>query len=160
MGTRPLTSAFTAQRPALRTWTFAALAGALFVTACKKNEEQPPPQQPYGQPAPGQQPYGQQPYGQQPYGQPAPADPYAQPAQPGYGAPAQPADPYAQQPAPAPASTTSEPSSVAFPCQQDATCLGHKCSTAHGKCVWPCQSDNDCQAGYRCMAPACVPQAQ
>lgn len=166
MGTRLSNSPSNAPRPSNARWLTAALAGTfLLATACKKNEEQPPPQQPYGQPAPGQPGYGQPGYAQpgqpaQPgYGQPG------QPAQPGYGQPGQPAqpDPYAQQqatPQPAPAPTTSQPSAVAFPCQQDATCLGHKCSLEHGKCVWPCQSDNDCQTGYRCMAPACVPQAQ
>jgi len=162
MGTRLFTSPSTALsacgRRTSNTLWLTALAGALLLApGCKKNEEQPPPQQPYAQPAPGQPGYGQPGYGQPGYGQPG------QPGygQPGYGQPAQP-DPTYGQPAttPAPASTTSQPSAVAFPCQQDATCLGHKCSLEHGKCVWPCQTDNDCQTGYRCMAPACVPQAQ
>lgn len=151
MGTRLSSFAFTASRHHVRLGLLAGLTSALLTFGCKKNEEQPPPQQPYGQPAPGQPGYGQPGYGQ--------PDPYAQQPgqQPGYGQP----DPYAQQqPTPPPASTTSQPSAVAFPCQQDATCLGHKCSIEHGKCVWPCQTDGDCQTGYRCMAPACVPQAQ
>jgi hypothetical protein len=156
MGTRLSNIAFTAAPSA--TWLSLALTSALLLGGCKKNEEQPPPQQPYGQPAPGQPGYGQPGYGQPGYGQPGQQPGYGQP---GYGQP----DPYAQQqpqpaPQPAPGPTTSQPSAVAFPCQQDATCLGHKCSMEHGKCVWPCQNDNDCQAGYRCMAPACVPQAQ
>jgi hypothetical protein len=26
-----------------------------------------------------------------------------------------------------------------------------------GKCSWPCQSNDDCQPGFQCVAPACVP---
>ncbi len=138
----------------------ATLVAVVFSFACAKSEETPPPA--YGQPAPAQPGYGQPGYAQPGYAQPAPQQPgYAQPgyAQP---APTQPAaDPnqpgYAQ---PAPAATLSTPAALAFPCQQDATCLGHKCSPQAQKCVWPCQNDNDCQTGYRCMAPACVPKTQ
>ena len=63
--------------------------------------QQPPAQDPYGQPAQYGQPPAQDPYGQpqQPgYGQQAPAqDPYGQPQQPGYGQPQQPGG-YGQQP--------------------------------------------------------------
>jgi hypothetical protein len=46
---------------------------------------------------------------------------------------------------------------MAFPCQADATCLTHRCNTAHGRCAWPCQTNDDCQPGNQCVAPACVP---
>ncbi len=146
------------------------VSAALLSVACAKNEETPPPAQPvYGPAAPGQAPVPGQPgYGQpapaaQPgYGQPAPAQPgYGQPApaQPGYGqpAPAQPAPAAGQ---PAPAATLSTPAALAIACQNDATCLGHKCNTQVGKCTWPCMNDNDCQTGYRCMSPMCVPKTQ
>jgi hypothetical protein len=131
----------------------AALAS---LTACSKKEESPPPQQPQ------QQPYGQQPgYGQQQdpaYGQQQPGYGQQQPQQqPGYGQPQQ--DPgYGQQPPPPQgAGATSQPSDMAFPCQNDATCLSHRCNMQVGKCAWPCQTANDCQPGFQCVAPACVP---
>jgi hypothetical protein len=46
---------------------------------------------------------------------------------------------------------------MAFPCQNDTTCLAHKCNVQAGRCAWPCQSNNDCQPGFQCMAPQCVP---
>ncbi|MEB2313489.1 MAG: hypothetical protein OZ921_14400 [Sorangiineae bacterium] len=113
---------------------------ALVLGACKKSQDQEPPPQPYGQ-----QPYGQPGYGQPGYGQPG----YGQP---GYGQPG-----YGQQPTPAPTSTMSQPAPVAIACQSDATCFGHRCDTAVGKCVWPCQTNNDCQPGYQCMSPQCLP---
>jgi hypothetical protein len=51
----------------------------------------------------------------------------------------------------------STPAPMAFPCTSDATCYPHKCNTQVGKCAWPCQTANDCQAGAQCMAPMCVP---
>ncbi|MBM4363459.1 MAG: hypothetical protein FJ104_12330, partial [Deltaproteobacteria bacterium] len=94
-------------------------------------------QQPgYGQQQPG---YGQQQPG---YGQQQPG--YGQ-QQPGYG----------QQPAPA--APTSTPAPMAFPCQSDATCVSHKCNLQVGRCSWPCASNADCNAGFQCMAPQCVP---
>lgn len=44
-----------------------------------------------------------------------------------------------------------------FPCQTDANCIAHKCDTANGRCIVPCQTNDDCQQGYRCMAPLCLP---
>ncbi len=125
---------------------------------------------PYGQqPAPGTQqqpapygqqpaPYGQQPapYGQQPapYGQPAPA----QPVPPGYGQgqPAQPVPGTGPAPGAAPGN---KPSPLAFPCQADGApqCMGHRCNLQEGKCQFPCTTDTDCQSGYRCATPLCVP---
>jgi hypothetical protein len=112
--------------------------------ACKKKDEQPPPQQPmYAPQAPGVQPAP---------GQPAPA----QPAPP----PVQPAPTAAPAPAPTAAGTLSQPSPMALPCTADANCLTHRCNTQFGKCAWPCQSDTDCNPGNRCMGGACVPAAQ
>lgn len=133
---------------ALRTATI-GVATLFMIGACSKNEEQPPPAQPSQYPAyPQQQP--QQPgypaAGQQPY-----------PQQGGYPA-AQPTYPPAAAPgAPAPAGTQSQPSAVAFPCQTDVQCLSHRCNMQVGKCSWPCQSNDDCQAGFQCVTPACVP---
>lgn len=130
-----------------------ALSGA--IVACSKNEEQPPPAQPgqypaYQQPGypppAGQQPYPQQPYPQQP----------GYPAQPGYPPPQQPGYPPQQTPPPGGA-PTSQPSAVAFPCQTDIQCLSHRCNLQVGKCAWPCQSNDDCQPGFQCVTPACVP---
>jgi len=130
------------------------------IGACSKNEEQPPPAQP-GQYPPYQQQPGY-PAGQQQY--PQQQQPYPQQQQPGYPA-AQPTYPQQQQPgypaAPAPGAaapgTPSQPSAVAFPCQTDVQCLSHRCNLQVGKCSWPCQSNDDCQPGFQCVAPACVP---
>jgi hypothetical protein len=108
-----------------------ALAPLLVITACKKNDEQPP-QEPYGQ-----APYGQQP---QPYGAPT-AEPTAAPTAPTATA----------------TGTTSQPAPYALPCQSDATCLGFRCNTQAGRCAWPCQSNNDCQPGFQCSPPMCLP---
>jgi hypothetical protein len=107
----------------------AVLLSGLALVACKKSEEEPPPQQPYNQPGYGQQPaYGQQPtYTQQPV-QTAP-----------------------QTTQPAPQSTLSTPGPAALPCQTDATCITAKCNTAYGKCTFPCQNDNDCIAPNQCI---------
>jgi len=131
-----------------------------FIGACSKNEEQPPPAQP-GQYPQQQYPAGQQPYPaqQQPYPaqqQPYPAQQQPYPAQqPGYPA-QQPQPTYPAAPA-TPGGTTSQPSAVAFPCQTDVQCLSHRCNVQVGKCSWPCQSNDDCQPGFQCVTPACVP---
>lgn len=130
--------------------------------ACSKNEEQPPPAQPGQYPAYQQQQPGY-PAGQQPY--PQQQQPYPQQQQPGYPAAQQPypqQQPYPAAPAPAapgtaPGGTTSQPSAVAFPCQTDVQCLSFRCNTQVGKCAWPCQSNDDCQPGFQCVTPACVP---
>ena len=130
------------------------VATMCFIGACSKNEEQPPPAQPGQYPAYQQQP-GYPPAGQQ--------QQYPQQQQPQY--PAQPTYPQQQQPYPAqpaapgaaPAGTTSQPSAVAFPCQTDVQCLSHRCNVQVGKCSWPCQSNDDCQPGFQCVTPACVP---
>jgi hypothetical protein len=133
------------------------LGAGCSIWACSKNEETPPPAQPgqypgYQQPGypPQQQPY---PPPQQQPGYPAQQPGY--PAQqPGY--PATTAPPPAPGTAPAPA-PTSQPSAVAFPCQTDVQCLSHRCNVQVGKCSWPCQSNDDCQPGFQCVTPACVP---
>lgn len=60
--------------------------------------------------------------------------------------------------APASAGTLSLPSGLAFSCQSESQCLAHRCNLAVGKCVWPCQTDNDCQPGFTCLPPACLPR--
>jgi hypothetical protein len=141
----------------------AATLGAMtlsFIGACSKNEEQPPPAQPGQYPAYQQQP-GYPAQQQQPG---YPAQQYPQQQQPGYPA-AQPTYPqqqpgYPAAPAPgaaAPGATPSQPSAVAFPCSTDIQCLSHRCNVQVGKCSWPCQSNDDCQPGFQCVAPACVP---
>lgn len=157
----------TLMRKAFSLFTISIIGSALVVAACKKkDEDQPPAQGGYGQ-----QPYGQQqPYGAQPgYGQQQPAYGQQQPGygqqQPGYGQPqpgyGQQQPGYGQQ-QPAPTATAtggplSTPAPMAFACTSDATCYPHKCNTQVGKCAWPCQTNNDCQAGAQCMAPMCVP---
>lgn len=149
----------------------------LLVPSCKKQEEEPPANQPgYGQQQPGysqqqpgygqQQPGYQQPQQQPGYGQPQPQQPgYQQPQQqqpqPGYQQPqSQPSaqQPGTQQPAAPAQGQMSTPAAVAFPCQTDAQCLTHRCNTQYGKCAWPCASDADCAPGNQCVAPACVPK--
>jgi hypothetical protein len=90
------------------------------------------------------------------------------PTQPGYGQPVA-TTPGATVPAgtPAPAVTTpgaapagaalSPPGPLALPCTSDAQCATAHCNTQFGKCVFPCQNDNDCIAPNRCMAGACLP---
>jgi hypothetical protein len=110
--------------------------------ACKKQDEQPPAQQPmYAPQAPGAQPAPAQPA---PAATPAPAAPAATPA------PAAPA-------AAAPAGPLSQPGPLAGPCTSDANCFTHRCNTQVGKCVLPCVTNNDCNAGNNCMAGVCVP---
>jgi hypothetical protein len=36
-------------------------------------------------------------------------------------------------------------------------CLSHRCNLQVGKCAWPCQSNDDCNPGFQCVSPACVP---
>lgn len=89
------------------------------------------------------------------------------PQQPGYGqtpAPAAtPAPAPAAAPVPAPAAPPaagaplSAPGPLALPCTSDAQCATAHCNTQFGKCVFPCQNDNDCIAPNRCMAGACLP---
>jgi hypothetical protein len=114
--------------------TAAALVIGLVVAACKKADDEQPPQ--YGQPPP----YGQPAPGQQTPGQPMP----------------QPQPTVAQ---PAPAGTLSQPGPAAPPCQTDANCFTARCNTAFGKCVFPCQNDNDCVAPNKCVMGTglCVP---
>lgn len=115
---------------------FAALLAVSGVTSCAKNGEQEPAQDATN-PAYTQQTYGQPTaYPQSTYGQPA----YTQPA-----------------------STAATPTATATPmvgglqCQSDATCVTHRCNTATGYCAFPCQTNDDCQAGNQCMPPVCVP---
>jgi hypothetical protein len=130
----------------------AGVANLCLIGGCSKNEEQPPPAQPSqyqqypaqpGYAAPGQQ------YPQQQYPQQGPST-YPQQPQPTY-------PPAPGAPATAPAGSTSQPSAIAFPCQTDVQCLSHRCNAQVGKCSWPCQSNDDCQPGFQCVAPACVP---
>ena len=93
------------------------------------------------------------------------------PTQPGYAQPAATAPaattphPVVTQPAAtAPAAGTpalSTPGPTATACTSDAMCLTAKCNTQFGKCVFPCQNDNDCIAPNHCAATligmACVP---
>ncbi|HYQ16450.1 MAG TPA: hypothetical protein VEQ58_11855 [Polyangiaceae bacterium] len=98
-----------------------------------------------------------------PQTQPAPVG--QPPAQPGYTQPA--ATPVATTPAPVVAQPTtpvaaapaalSPPGPLALPCTTDAQCATAHCNTQFGKCVFPCQNDNDCIAPNRCMAGACLP---
>lgn len=115
-----------------------ALCLPVATIACKKQDEQPPPQQPmYAPQAPAAQPTA---------AQPAPVQP----------APVQPA-PTAAQPGAAPAGPLSQPGPLAGPCTSDANCFTHRCNTQVGKCVLPCVTNTDCNAGNNCMAGVCVP---
>jgi hypothetical protein len=105
--------------------------------------------------------------------EPAQTSGYPQQTQPvatapaGYGQPVA-TTPAATTPAPvattpvaaAPAATLSPPGPLALPCTSDAQCATAKCNTQFGKCVFPCQNDNDCIAPNRCMAGACLPAMQ
>ena len=119
--------------------TLSIVVPGLIVAACKKKEEEPPPQQGgYGQPG----------YGQPGYGQPQPG--YGQPGQGGYAG-------TGAAGAPAGTATGGQPAPMAFPCSSDATCGLHKCNMQVGRCQWPCQTNEDCQAGAACMTPFCMP---
>ena len=133
------------------------ILGTSLIVACSKSDEQPPPAQPgqYQQSYPPGAAPAQQPYPQQQPGYPAQPQPgYPAQQQPGY--PAQPQPAPAAVPAPVPGAT-SQPSAVAFPCQSDVQCLSHRCNLQVGKCAWPCQTNNDCNPGFQCVSPACVP---
>ena len=130
-----------------RSLRLALLASLTIVvaTACKKEEEAPPPTQ-AGMMQPG-------------YQQPAAAQPtYA--TQPAAAQPAA-AQPAAAQPAAAAAPAASPaPNALATVCKADAECIGAKCNVAAGKCQFPCGSNNDCQAGWACalqMGAVCMP---
>lgn len=60
-------------------------------------------------------------------------------------------------PKPLPTLCESVPDPLAFVCDSDEACLGHKCSSTYGHCIWPCASNCDCAFGYHCEAPACRP---
>jgi len=126
---------------------FSVGIGALSTLACKSEE---PAQQ-------GGYPQQTQPAG---VGQP-PAQPgYAQPAPAGTPAPAAaPGATPAPAPAGAPAAPLSAPGPLALPCTSDAQCVLAHCNTQFGKCVFPCQNDNDCIAPNRCQVGACLPAA-
>jgi len=116
-----------------------ALCLPVATIACKK-DEQPPPQQPvYAPQAPAAQPTA---------AQPAPVQPAPTQATPA---------PTAAQPGAAPAGPLSQPGPLAGPCTSDANCFTHRCNTQVGKCVLPCVTNNDCNAGNNCMAGVCVP---
>lgn len=110
------------------------------VAACKKDE--PPPAY-AGQPG---------------YGQPGayPQQPGAYPQQPG-AVPAQPGAPAGGQ--------LATPGPTALPCQNDSSCMTHKCNVQFGKCAFPCQTDFDCVQGSSCVGAgnplaACIPRMQ
>jgi len=109
--------------------------------------------------------YPQQPgaYPQQPGAYPQ--QPGAYPQQPG-AYPQQQPGAYPQQPAQpgvAPAGGMATPGPTALPCQNDSSCMTHKCNTQYGKCAFPCQSDADCITGSTCFVAggalaACLPK--
>jgi hypothetical protein len=135
---------------------------ALIVACGPKATDVPPAQQAgYGQPGYGQpqQPgaYPQQGYPQQQQPGAYPQQPGAYPQQPGaYPAPGQPGA------APAGAQLAT-PGPSALPCQNDSSCITHKCNTQFGKCAFPCQTDNDCIQGSTCFVAGgalagCIPK--
>ena len=110
---------------------------AALVAACGKKDETPPAA--YGQ-TPGQ--YPQQQPGQYPQQQPGQ---------------------YPQQPGAAPQGQLATPGPTALPCQNDSSCMTHKCNTQYGKCAFPCLSDADCITGSTCFVgggalAACIPK--
>ena len=117
-------------------------AVAALVVACGSKDQPPPNQAGYGQAG---------------YGQPQgyPQQPGAYPQQPGA---------YPQQPGVAPAGAAmAVPGPTALPCQNDSSCMTHKCNTQYGKCAFPCQSDADCIQGSSCFVgggalAACIPK--
>ena len=136
--------------------SFALLGAPLFfavvgTTACAKQDDTIPPQQP------GQ--YPQQP-GQYPQ-QPGPQYPQQYPQQgvPQQGYPQQQPQPgYTPAPAAAPAGL-STPGPLALPCQNDGACGTARCNVPVGKCVFPCQLPTDCATGNSCntMTGLCLP---
>ena len=133
-----------------------ATVSALVVACGKKDEVPPAAQAGYGQPGYGQpqQPgaYPQQP-GAYPQQQPGayPQQPGAYPPQPG-------------QPGVAPGGAQlSVPGPSALPCQNDSSCITHKCNTQYGKCTFPCTNDGDCIQGSTCFVAGgalagCIPK--
>jgi len=91
--------------------------------------------------------------------------------QAGYGTqppgayPQQPPGAYPQQPpgmAPA-GGQMAVPGPTALPCQNDSSCMTHKCNVQYGKCAFPCQTDADCIQGSTCFTAggplaACIPK--
>jgi len=142
-----------------------AVVTLVAVSACKKDDPPPNTAQPYGA-----QPYGQPgQYPQQPGAYPQqpgayPQQPGAYPQQPG-AYPQQPGA-YPQQPGAAPAGgQMAVPGPTALPCQNDSSCMTHRCNTQYGKCAFPCQSDADCVQGSSCVGAgnplaACIPKVQ
>ena len=120
---------------------------ATLVVACKKDEVPPATQAGYGQAG-----YGTPQQGAYPQQQPG-AYPQQQP-----GAYPQ------QQPGVAPAGgAMAVPGPTALPCQNDSSCMTHKCNVQYGKCAFPCQSDADCIQGATCFTAggalaACIPK--
>ena len=134
----------------MHTARLAAALGALaLLLACERDREaedpsgygaqqQPTGYDPYGNPIYGQPGYGQPGYGQQPggYGQPGYGQPQAQPT----------------------ATSTTQPSPLAVPCQSDFICGTHKCNLQVGRCAFPCaNAATDCAAGMGCLSGLCVP---
>ena len=122
--------------------TFASVVAML--PACGKKDETPPANQAG--------------YGQAGYGQPQ----QGYPQQGGY--PQQQPGAYPQQPGAAPAGgQMAVPGPTALPCQNDSSCMTHKCNVQYGKCAFPCQSDADCIQGSTCFVAggalaACIPK--
>jgi hypothetical protein len=55
------------------------------------------------------------------------------------------------------------PGPTALPCQNDSSCITHKCNTQYGKCAFPCQTDADCIQGSTCFVAggalaSCIPK--
>ncbi len=70
---------------------------------------------------------------------------------------------YPQQPGAAPQGQLATPGPTALPCQNDSSCMTHKCNTQYGKCAFPCLSDADCITGSTCFVgggalAACIPK--
>jgi hypothetical protein len=135
--------------------TISAVLGGLVivvvsVAACGSNSSQPA-----NSPASSAQPYGQQGY---PTAQPS----YPPPGQPGYPPPGQPtAAPTGT--APAGSGQLAVPGPAALPCQNDSSCLTHRCNTQYGKCAFPCATDADCIQGSTCFTgggamASCIPK--
>ena len=122
------------------------VAVAAVGVACKKDEVPPANQAGY------QAGYGTQPPG-------------AYPQQPPGAYPQQPPGAYPQQPpgmAPA-GGQMAVPGPTALPCQNDSSCMTHKCNVQYGKCAFPCQTDADCIQGSTCFTAggplaACIPK--
>jgi len=136
--------------------TFASVVAML--PACGKKDEVPPANQAgYGQAGYGQP---QQGYPQQGY----PQQPGAYPQQQPGAYPQQQPGAYPQQPGAAPAGgQMAVPGPTALPCQNDSSCMTHKCNVQYGKCAFPCQTDADCIQGSTCFVAggalaACIPK--